>query len=209
MFLLGLCTSTYSVHASILKPWIGSLPWLPATSSSCHVFPLLLSGLNWRTSFPPGGPGPPPSKMVLLFTGSAHTPLPGSGTVLYFSFALVSPLYSFPPFLFPHPLFLHSLHILHDQVLCNASRMVIYGIKYFSFYEINSTVSYYWLNISAMSKMPLSLIICFVLRVYLVIQVCSVKDVRTQMVTFLILPKFCILCSFPISLFFYILQTVF
>ncbi len=47
-FLLELCTWTHSVHARILKPWRGSLPWLPAISSSCHVFPLPLSGLNWR-----------------------------------------------------------------------------------------------------------------------------------------------------------------
>ncbi len=81
-FLLELCTWTHSVHARILKPWRGSLPWLPAISSSCHVFPLPLTGLNWRSLFPPGGSGPPPSKMAPLFTGSAHTPLPGSGTPL-------------------------------------------------------------------------------------------------------------------------------
>ncbi len=81
-FLLELCTWTHSVHARILKPWRGSLPWLPAISSSCHVFPLPLSGLTWRSLFPPGGPGPPPSKMAPLFTGSAHTPLPGSRTLL-------------------------------------------------------------------------------------------------------------------------------
>ncbi len=80
-FLLGLCTWTHSVHARVLKPLRGSLPWLPAISSFCHVFPLPLSGLNWGSLSPLGGPGPSPSKMAPLFTGSAHTPLPGSGTI--------------------------------------------------------------------------------------------------------------------------------
>jgi hypothetical protein len=80
-FLLELCTWTHSVHALVLKPWRGRLPWLPAISTFCHVFPLSLSGLNWCSLSPLGGPGPSPSKMVPLFTGSMHTPLPGSGTV--------------------------------------------------------------------------------------------------------------------------------
>ncbi len=80
-FLLELCTWTYSVQAPVLKPWRGGLPWLPAISTFCHVLPLPLSGLNWRSLSPLGGPGPSPSKMVPLFTGSAHTPLPGSGTL--------------------------------------------------------------------------------------------------------------------------------
>ncbi len=80
-FLLGLCTWTHSVHAHVLKPWRGSLPWLPAISSFCHLFPLCLSGPNWCSVSPLGGPGHSPSKMVPLFTGSAHTPLPGSGTI--------------------------------------------------------------------------------------------------------------------------------
>ncbi len=63
-FLLELCTWTHSVHARILKPWRGSLPWPPAISSFCHVFPLPLSGLNWRPLSPLGGPGPSPSKMA-------------------------------------------------------------------------------------------------------------------------------------------------
>ncbi len=79
-FLLELCMWTHSVHAHVLKPWRGSLPWPPAISSFCHVFPLPLSGLNWRSLSPLGGPGPSPSKMAPLFTGSAHTPLLGSGT---------------------------------------------------------------------------------------------------------------------------------
>jgi hypothetical protein len=41
--------------------------------------------------FPPWGSGPPFPKMAPPFTGSAHTPLPGSGTVpeIYSSFKLV------------------------------------------------------------------------------------------------------------------------
>jgi hypothetical protein len=81
-FLLGLCTWIYSVHARILKSCRGSLPWPPAIFSFCHVFPLPLSGLNWCSLSPLGGPGPSPSKMAPLFTGSAHTPLPGSGKCL-------------------------------------------------------------------------------------------------------------------------------
>ncbi len=73
---------TYSVHAGILKPWRGRLPWLPVVFSFYHVFSLPLSGLNWRFSFPPCGPGPPFPKMAPSFTGSAHTPSPGSGTVI-------------------------------------------------------------------------------------------------------------------------------
>jgi hypothetical protein len=73
-----LCTSTHSVHARVLKPWRGSLP---SISSSYHVFPPPLSGLNWRSLSPLGGPGPFTSKMVPLSTGSAHTPLPGFRTL--------------------------------------------------------------------------------------------------------------------------------
>jgi hypothetical protein len=79
-FFLRLCTSTYSVHARVLKPWRGSLLWLSATFSSCHVFPPSLFGLNWRSLSPLGGPGPSTSKMAPLFTGSAHTPSPGFST---------------------------------------------------------------------------------------------------------------------------------
>ncbi len=81
-FFLRLCTWTYSVQARILKPWRGNLPRLPAISSSCHVFPPPLSGFNWRSLSPLGGPvpGPSTSKMAPLSTGSAHTPLPGFRT---------------------------------------------------------------------------------------------------------------------------------
>jgi hypothetical protein len=48
--------------------------------SSSHVFSLPLSGLNWRSLFPPRGSGPSFPNMAAPFTGSAHTPLPGSGT---------------------------------------------------------------------------------------------------------------------------------
>ncbi len=74
--------TTYSVHAGILNPWRGRLPWLPAVFSFYNVLSLPLSRLNWRSLFPPWGSGPPPfPKMAPPFTGSVHTPLPGSGTI--------------------------------------------------------------------------------------------------------------------------------
>ncbi len=76
--------TTYSVHAGILKPWRGRLPWPLVVFSSYHVFPLPLSGLNWRSLFPPWGSGTPFPKMAPPFTGSAHTTLPGSGTICSF-----------------------------------------------------------------------------------------------------------------------------
>jgi hypothetical protein len=79
-FFLAMHT-TYSVHAGILKPWRGRLPWPLVVFSSYHVFILPLSGLNWRSLFPPWGFGPPFPKMAPPSTGSAHTPLPGSGTL--------------------------------------------------------------------------------------------------------------------------------
>ncbi len=82
--------TTYSVHAGILKPWRGHLPWLLVVFSSYHVFTLPFSGLNWRSLFPPWGSGPPSLKMASLFTGSAHTPLPGSGTVRYWAKLILS-----------------------------------------------------------------------------------------------------------------------
>jgi hypothetical protein len=78
-FFLAMHT-TYSMHAGILKLWRGRLPWPHVVFSSYHVFPLSLSGSNWRSLFPPRGSGPPFPKMASPFTGSAHTPLPGSGT---------------------------------------------------------------------------------------------------------------------------------
>ncbi len=77
-FFLAMHT-THSVHAGILKPWRG--PWPPAVFSFYHVFSLPLSRLNWRLLFPPWVSGPPFPKMAPPFTGSAHTPLPGSGTL--------------------------------------------------------------------------------------------------------------------------------
>ncbi len=50
--------------------------------TSSHVFSLPLSGLNWCPLFPPWGSGPSFPNMAAPFTGSAHTPLPGSGTIL-------------------------------------------------------------------------------------------------------------------------------
>jgi hypothetical protein len=73
--------TTYSVHAGILKPWRGRHPRPLAVFSFYHVLSLPLSGLNWRSLFPPWGSSPPFPKMAPPFTGSVHTPLPGSGTV--------------------------------------------------------------------------------------------------------------------------------
>ncbi len=70
------------MHAGILKPWRGHLPWLPAVFSFYHVFSPPLSGLNRRSLFPLWESGPPFPKMAPPFTGSAHTPLPGSGTII-------------------------------------------------------------------------------------------------------------------------------
>ncbi len=78
-FFLAMHT-TYSLHAGILKPWRGRLLQLLAVFSFCHVFSLPLSGLNWRSLFPPWGSGLPFPKMASPFTGSAHTPLLGSET---------------------------------------------------------------------------------------------------------------------------------
>ncbi len=74
-----LCTLTHTVHARVLKPWRGRLP---SVFSSCHVLSPPLSGLNWRSPTPLGGPGPFTSKMASLSTGSAHTPSPRFRTTL-------------------------------------------------------------------------------------------------------------------------------
>jgi hypothetical protein len=47
-----------------------------------HVFSLPLSGANWRSLSLLRGFGPPPPKMALPFTGSAHTPFPGYKTIV-------------------------------------------------------------------------------------------------------------------------------
>jgi hypothetical protein len=74
-FLLAM--HVHSVHDRILKPWRGRLL---SAFSSYHVFSPPLSGLNWRSLTPTGGPGLFTSKMATLSTGSAHTPLLGSWT---------------------------------------------------------------------------------------------------------------------------------
>ncbi len=48
-----------------------------------HVLSPSLSRLNWRSLSLPPGPVPPFPKMASLFTGFAHTPFPGSTTVIY------------------------------------------------------------------------------------------------------------------------------
>jgi hypothetical protein len=77
--LCTLCYSLYnardtqSVHNYLLKSWWSRLlyPW-----SSCYVFPPPLSGINWCSLPPSGGPGPPTPKVASLFPRSAHTPSP-------------------------------------------------------------------------------------------------------------------------------------
>ncbi len=81
-FIFLLSTTTHSVHAGISKPWGGRLP-CPVVVFSSHVYHVLslsLPRLNWRSLSPPPGPVPPFPKMASLFTGSAHTPFPGSTT---------------------------------------------------------------------------------------------------------------------------------
>jgi hypothetical protein len=63
-----------------MKQWNNDLPRLPSISSFYHIFPPPLSGFNWRSLSPFGGPGPFTSKMVPLSTGSTHTPLQGFRT---------------------------------------------------------------------------------------------------------------------------------
>ncbi len=67
----------------------------PVLSSSSHltighVFPLPLSGANWRSLSLLWRSGPPFPKMASPSTGSAHTPFPGSETVMLFFFYFVS-----------------------------------------------------------------------------------------------------------------------
>ncbi len=73
MSLPRLCTLTYSVHAGILKPWRGRLPWLLVVLPFYHVYPLPLSGLNWRSLFPPWGSGPPSPKWHPIYRVRAHS----------------------------------------------------------------------------------------------------------------------------------------
>ncbi len=69
---------TYSVHDRSLKPWWSHLP---CSQTFYYVFSLPLSGLNWCSLSPIGGPGPPTPKVASLLLGSAHTPFPGSRTL--------------------------------------------------------------------------------------------------------------------------------
>ncbi len=113
-FFLAMHT-TYSVHAGILKPWRGCLPWPLAVFSFYHVLSLPLSGLNWRSLFPPWGPGPPFPKMAPPFTGSAHTPLPGSGTDTQLYFWVFSILALIHDYNFPQELFLKIFFVRVEE----------------------------------------------------------------------------------------------
>jgi hypothetical protein len=95
VILYNCCTmhnSTHSVHKHLLKVWRARLlcfwPSLyvsspPLSEANCQPFP------------PPGGPGPPASKMAPFSPGFTHTPSPPSFTVQ--SEALIQP----PPPLAP------------------------------------------------------------------------------------------------------------
>jgi hypothetical protein len=79
--------SSQAMHTNLLCAcW--HLEAMKGSSSltSCRLlilsrFPPPLSGPNWRSLSPPRGSDPPFPNMASPFTGSAHTPLPGSGTV--------------------------------------------------------------------------------------------------------------------------------
>jgi hypothetical protein len=53
-----------------------------------HVFPLPLSGANWRSLSLLWGSGPPLPKMATPSTGSAHTPSLGSNTLRCWEFGM-------------------------------------------------------------------------------------------------------------------------
>ncbi len=82
VILYNCCTmhkSTHSVHNRLLKSWrVRLLHQWPC----CYVPSPPLSGANCRPSPPPGGPGPPVSKMAPFSPGSTHTPFSLSVTIL-------------------------------------------------------------------------------------------------------------------------------
>jgi hypothetical protein len=126
-FFLAIHT-TYFVHAGILKPWRGRFPWPLVVFSSYHVFSLPLSGLNWRSLFPLWGSGPPFPKMAPPFTGSSHTPLPGSGTVLLFHHTNIGgflrlPLESGECITSPTPITLRAIYSSHHWRLDRAAHL--------------------------------------------------------------------------------------
>ncbi len=83
---LTLCMLASRSHAGVVI--LGLL-------SSPHVFSLPLSELNWRPLFPPRGSGPSFPNMAAPFTGSAHTPLPGSGTFTLYCYQKKTVFYVF------------------------------------------------------------------------------------------------------------------
>jgi hypothetical protein len=80
VILYNCCTmhnSTHSVHKRLLKLWRVHLLHL----WPCRYVPSPpLSGANCQPFPPPGGPGPPASKMAPFSPGSTHTPFPLSVT---------------------------------------------------------------------------------------------------------------------------------
>jgi hypothetical protein len=89
--LCNCCTmhnSTHSVHKRLLKVWRARLLCL---WPCCYVPSPLLSGANCQPFPPPGGPGPPASKVASFSPGSTHTPSPLSITVMMLKFELLQP----------------------------------------------------------------------------------------------------------------------
>ncbi len=81
--ILQLCTSTLTL--CMLASWSREGVVFVVLSSSSHltvshVFPLPISGANWRSLSLLWGPPPPSPNMAPLSTGSAHTPFLGYKT---------------------------------------------------------------------------------------------------------------------------------
>jgi hypothetical protein len=74
------CTLTLTL--CMIVPWSRDGVVFFASRHFCYVFTSPLSGLNWISLAPTGGPGPPSPKVACLPLGSTHTPFPGSRTLI-------------------------------------------------------------------------------------------------------------------------------
>ncbi len=81
MGMLHYCCTMHNDTHSVLNPsWSrGGVAFLALRHF--YVFSTPLSGLNWCSLSVVGGPGPPTPKVASPLLGSAHTPLPGYGTI--------------------------------------------------------------------------------------------------------------------------------
>jgi hypothetical protein len=80
---LQLCTSTLTLCMLAFRSREGVVFVVLSSSSHLtvgHVFPLPMSGANWRSLSLLWGPPPPSPNMAPLSTGSAHTPFLGYKT---------------------------------------------------------------------------------------------------------------------------------